>query len=274
MENKYYISIKFETTNKEYYFSTDVKELHVDDYVVVETAIGKEIGVITQAPRPISKLSFSKEVKPILRKATKGDLKIHEENKALAQKASIIFIDSVNELNLNMRLISSEYTLDRAKILFTYASDDRIDFRELLKILASKLHCRIELRQISSRERAQMIGGIGVCGLPICCTTFFKTFEGISLNRAKNQMLSINIPKLSGLCGKLMCCLKYEDDQYTELKKKFPALNSQVTYNKKKYKVTGFNVFTKIIKIEDSETIEFVPLKDIRFEKVKTDAKK
>lgn len=270
-QQTYYISVKFETTNKEYYFSTIIEDLKVGDKVVVETAIGKEIGEVTAIPRPIETLNFSKEIVPILRKAVKGDLKIHEENKKMAEKAGIIFIDCVNELNLNMRLINAEYTLDRQKILFTYASDERIDFRDLLKILASKLHCRIELRQISSRERAQMIGGIGICGLPLCCTTFFKTFEGISLNRAKNQMLSINIPKLSGVCGKLMCCLKYEDDQYTELKKKFPNINQQVTYQNKKYKVTGFNVFTKIVKIENPDSVEFVELKSIKFERNKNE---
>lgn len=272
-QNQYYIAVTFETTNKEYYFSTILNDLKIGDYVVVETTIGKEIGKVTSTPKPLESLNFSKEIIPILRKAVKGDLKIHEENKILANKAGLIFIDSVNDLNLNMRLINAEYTLDRVKVLFTYASDDRIDFRELLKILASKLHCRIELRQISSRERAQMIGGIGVCGLPICCTTFFKTFEGISLNRAKNQMLSINIPKLSGLCGKLMCCLKYEDDQYSELKKSFPNINQVVTYKNAKYKVTGFNVFTKILKLEDGENVEFVNLKEIKFERVNKNEK-
>ncbi|MDY2727432.1 MAG: regulatory iron-sulfur-containing complex subunit RicT [Candidatus Onthovivens sp.] len=261
---EFYICVKFETTNKEYYFQTLIPTLKIGDYVVVETIIGKELGVVTKESRPLSSLNFSKEIKPILRKAQPSDLKIHDENKVMAVTASNYFIDLTNELNLNMRLISSEYTLDRTKILFTYSSDDRIDFRELLKMLAAKLHCRIELRQISSRERAQMIGGVGVCGLPICCTTFFKTFEGISLNRAKNQMLSINIPKLSGLCGKLMCCLKYEDDQYTELKKNFPAIGSPITYNNDKYKVSGYNVFTQIIKIENEDNVEFVPLKELK----------
>ena len=244
--DRYYISVRFENNNKSYYFSCDTNALSVDDYVMVETTIGKEIGRVAVGPKPMSGLNFDKEIKPILRRAVKSDLVLKEENKKLADEAARIFTTESEKLKLNMRLISAEYTLDRAKILFTYSSDDRIDFRELLKILASQLHCRIELKQITSRERAQLIGGVGVCGLPLCCTTFFTTFEGISLNRAKNQMLTINIPKLSGQCGKLLCCLKYEDDQYTELKKQFPPLNSTINYMGEDYKITGINLFTKI----------------------------
>lgn len=266
---KYYICIAFETTTKEYYFQTEDNTLKINDYVVVETAIGKEIGKVKSEPKPLETLNFSKEIKPILRRAVESDLKIHEDNKELAKEATQIFNEAVENFKLEMRLISTEYTLDRTKVLFTYSSDERIDFRELLKVLAAKLHCRIELRQISSRERAQMIGGIGICGLPLCCTTFFKTFEGISLNRAKNQMLSINIPKLSGACGKLMCCLKYEDDNYTELKKKFPPIDSTVKYLNKVYKVAGFNVFSEVVKIENEETTDFVKLSELKIDKHK-----
>lgn len=262
--NDYYVSVKFENNPKSYYFSCDNPSFKVGDNIIVETSIGKEIGTITKSPAPISNLKFDLELKPILRKALKSDLKIKEDNKKLALEAKDLFIKESTKLKLNMRFIDAQYTLDRTKILFTYASDERVDFRELLKILASNLHCRIELKQINSRERAQLIGGIGTCGLPICCT-FFQTTEGISLSRAKNQMLAINIPKLSGQCGKLMCCLKYEDEQYTELKRKFPPINSTVTYEKENYKVLGFNVFSKILKIQKDDDIEFVNLKDIRY---------
>ena len=276
MANNFYISILFDSSSKSYYFSTDNEKLKLDDLVVVETTIGKEIGHVVQEPKPIETLKFDFEVKPILRKAVAGDLRIYEENKKLALEASKLFEDNIKEMNLDMRLISSEYTLDRSKILFVYASETRIDFRELLKILAAKLHCRIELKQINARERAQAIGGIGICGLPICCATFFKTFDGISITRAKNQMLTINIPKLSGLCGKLMCCLKYEDDLYTELKQEFPPVGSFVTYDKEKYKITGFNVLTQIVKIENEENTNFVHLNELKtgkpkvFENLKT----
>lgn len=262
--NDYYISVKFDFNPKSYYFSVDNPSFKIGDSVIVETTIGKELGYIVSNPKSISTLNFNKEIKPILRKALKSDIKINEENKTLAKNTEPLFEKSVSDLKLNMKLLYAQYTMDRAKILFTYSSDERIDFRDLLKVLASNLHCRIELRQVNSRERAQLIGGLGTCGLPICCT-FFQSFDEISLSRAKNQMLAINIPKLSGQCGKLMCCLKYEDDQYTELKKKFPPINSFVTYNKMQYKVLSFNIFSKVLKIQKDDDTEFVQLKDIKF---------
>ena len=161
-----------------------------------------------------------------------------------------------------MNLISCEYTLDKSKVLFSYLADDRVDFRELLKVLASKLHTRIELRQIGSRDKAKMIGGLGVCGLPLCCSTFLNEFDGISINRAKNQMLAINIPKLSGQCGKLICCLKYEDDAYTEERRNFPDLGSRLFIDKVEYTVTSVNILSRIVKIENQDDVKFIPLED------------
>ena len=161
-----------------------------------------------------------------------------------------------------MNLISCEYTLDKSKVIFSYLADDRVDFRELLKVLASRLRTRIELRQIGSRDKAKMIGGLGVCGLPLCCSTFLNEFDGISINRAKNQMLAINIPKLSGQCGKLICCLKYEDDAYTEERKKFPELGSKAFIDKVEYTVTNINILSRVVKIENDEDIKFLPLED------------
>ena len=134
--------------------------------------------------------------------------------------------------------------------------------RELLKVLASRLRTRIELRQIGSRDKAKMIGGLGICGLPLCCSTFLNEFDGISINRAKNQMLAINIPKLSGQCGKLICCLKYEDDAYTEERKKYPDLGSKHFIDKVEYTVTGVNILSRVVKIENDEDIKFLPLED------------
>lgn len=262
--DKIFITVAFMNTRKSYFFYTSDATIVPGDKVLVETVVGKEIGQVIATNLQIDNQDFSKEIKPIISKATAADLKIAEANARLALKANTIFEQTTKELKFDMRLISSEYTFDCSKILFVYASDERIDFRELLKILASELHCRIELRQINSRERAQTIGGIGVCGLELCCTTFFRTFDGISLNRAKNQMLAINIPKLSGQCGKLMCCLKYEDDLYTENKKIFPRLGARVSFDKKEYKLTGYNVLTKVCKIENEDDVEFVDLKDLR----------
>ena len=161
-----------------------------------------------------------------------------------------------------MNLLSCEYTLDKAKVIFTYVADERVDFRELLKTLASKLHTRIELRQIGSRDKAKLVGGIGMCGLPLCCSTFLNEFDGISITRAKNQMLSINIPKLSGHCGKLLCCLKYEDDAYTELKEKFPPLGAKVFIDKVQYTVSSINVISNIVRVDSEENTMFLDLQD------------
>ena len=226
----YYINVKFGVSNKTYYFATDDSSIKIGDFVVVETVVGVEIGEVTTFPADISNLNYDREIKPIVRIATASDMTKLRQNELYAKSAIQLFEESTKKLNLDMKLIGAQYTLDRTKILFTYVADDRVDFRELLKILAAQLHCRIELRQINSRERAQFTGGIGVCGLPLCCTTFLTQFDGVSLNKAKNQMLAINIPKLSGQCGKLMCCLKYEDDYYTEAKLQFPEIGTFVKY--------------------------------------------
>ncbi len=261
---KFYINVKFGVSNKTYYFATDEESLKVGDYVVVETIVGLEIGEVVTYPKDLSTLNFDREIKPILRKATNEDMVTFESNKTLALEACSLFEDQVKILNLNMNLISAQYTLDRTKILFVYVADDRVDFRELLKVLASSLHCRIELKQINSRERAQLVGGLGTCGLPLCCTTFLTQFEGVSLNKAKNQMLAINIPKLSGQCGKLMCCLKYEDDLYTEAKKEFSPINFKFKYKDEEYKVSSYNVLTKVIKIQSPENVEFISLDEFK----------
>ena len=261
---KYYVNIKFGICNKTYYFGTDDASIKIGDFVVLETIVGTEIGEVTTLPRELSTLKFDREIKPITRIATEDDIIRFNMNKNLSLEANSLFEQYTKELNLDMLLLGSQYTLDRTKILFTYAADDRVDFRELLKKLAGALHCRIELKQISSRERAQLIGGIGVCGLPLCCTTFLKEFEGVSLSKAKNQMLTINIPKLSGQCGKLMCCLKFEDEAYSEEKKNFPAINTNVKYNDEVYKVTSFNIISKIIRIETKENVEYITLEDFK----------
>lgn len=260
---EYYISVKFSKSNKTYYFGTDDSTLKVGDFVVVDTVIGIEMGEVEELPRLMSTLKFPLEIKPIVRKATLEDIKIFNYNATAAVSAAKVFEKDAARLNLNMNLISAQYTLDRIKILFTYVADERVDFRELLKNLANELHCRIELKQINARERAQLVGGIGTCGLPLCCTTFLNTFDGVSLNRAKNQMLTINIPKLSGQCGKLMCCLKFEDDLYIEEKKKYPSIGTKVMINSKEYKITSYNILTKVIRLDASDDVEFLSLEDV-----------
>ena len=258
----HFVGVKFLNTPRAYFFGVKDIDLKLDDKVVVETVRGIELGTIAIEPMSIEKYSNSLLLKPVLRKATDTDIKLADINAKDAQFALDICEQEVKKLNLDMNLISCEYTLDKSKVLFSYLADDRVDFRELLKVLASKLHTRIELRQIGSRDKAKMIGGLGSCGLPLCCSTFLNEFDGISINRAKNQMLAINIPKLSGQCGKLICCLKYEDDCYTEERKKYPELGSRFFIDKVEYTVTGVNILSRVVKVESEDDIKFLPLED------------
>ena len=268
VDNEYthFVGVKFLNTPRAYFFGVKGIELNLDDKVVVETVRGVELGTIAIEAMPIERYSNGLYLKPILRKATDTDIKLAEINTKDALFAMDICQAEVKKLNLDMNLISCEYTLDKSKVLFSYLADDRVDFRELLKVLASKLHTRIELRQIGSRDKAKMIGGLGVCGLPLCCSTFLNEFDGISINRAKNQMLAINIPKLSGQCGKLICCLKYEDDAYTEERKAFPELGYRFFMDKVEYTVTNINILSKSIKIENEEDVKFISLEDFNKE--------
>ena len=258
----HFVGVKFLNTPRAYFFGVDNIDLKEGDKVVVETVRGIELGTVAINPISIDKYSSALLLKPVLRKATDTDIKQSEINQKDAQFALEICETEVKKLNLDMNLISCEYTLDKSKVLFSYLADDRVDFRELLKVLASKLHTRIELRQIGSRDKAKMIGGLGSCGLPLCCSTFLNEFDGISINRAKNQMLAINIPKLSGQCGKLICCLKYEDDCYTEERKKYPELGSRHFIDKVEYTVTGINILSSVVKIENEDDIKFLPLEE------------
>ena len=186
-----------------------------------------------------------------------------EENEKDAQKALYVCQDEADALDLKMRVIKAEYTLDRQKITFIYVADGRVDFRELLKHLAAIFHCRIELRQIGARDKAKIIGGIGSCGRELCCHRFKSDFDMVSINMAKNQLLALNIQKLSGHCGKLMCCLKYEDDTYKKLREGLPKLNAQVEYEDQKYRITSMNVITRTCKLENKENALFITLDDL-----------
>lgn len=273
-----FVGVKFFSTPRAYFFGYKDLELQIDDKVIVETARGLELGVVAIAPISIDKYKSALGLKPIIRKATDVDNKMFEINEKDARFAMDICKAEIQKLGLNMNLISCEYTLDKSKVLFSYLADDRVDFRELLKVLASRLHTRIELRQIGPRDKAKMVGGLGICGLPLCCSTFLNEFDGISINRAKNQMLAINIPKLSGQCGKLICCLKYEDEMYSEQRTKFPELGSKLSIDNVEYTITSVNILSGVIKIENEEDVKFLPYEDLqklaKFRKPKRDEKK
>lgn len=258
----HYVGVKFNLGAKAYFFGIKDMKLNIGDKVVVETARGTELGEIAVQPIEIAKYRSELGLKPVLRIATDTDIKLHETNIKDAKNALTICEQEVNSLKLDMHLISSEYTLDKSKVIFSYVSDDRVDFRELLKVLAYKLHTRIELRQVGPRDKAKIVGGLGMCGLPLCCSTFLNEFDGISINRAKNQMLAINIPKLSGHCGKLMCCLKYEDDAYTDLKKNYPEIGKEVFIDKIRHKVGAINVISGTVRLDNDEGFVFLSLDD------------
>ena len=260
----HFTGVQFDSNPRAYFFGYKDIVLEMGDRVVVETSKGLELGEIVIAPISIEKYKSSLGLKPIIRKATDVDNRMYENNEKDAGFALEICKNEANRLNLDMNLISCEYTLDKTKVLFSYVADDRVDFRELLKVLASKLHTRIELRQIGPRDKAKMIGGLGICGLPLCCSTFLNEFDGISINRAKNQMLAINIPKLSGQCGKLICCLKYEDDNYTTERAKYPELGSKVFLDNNEYTITAVNIISGVIKIENTEDVKFMPYDDLK----------
>lgn len=266
MEEIKLASVKFKSAGKIYYFSTNLK-LKKDDRVVVETARGLELGEISQELKDISEFNLDTELKKVVRKATKKDIENYQKNVKDAKQALVTCKEIVSRYDVNMQLTNCEYTLDKAKVIFMYTSDDRVDFRELLKELAVVFKCRIELRQIGPRDKAKVIGGIGTCGLPLCCSTLLGEFNGVSINMAKNQMLAINIEKISGACGRLMCCLKYEDEIYSLEKERFPKIGSRVKYQDKDVKVTGLNVINDLVKIETNNGIVFVGLEEIKFDK-------
>ena len=246
MEEIKLASVKFKSAGKIYYFSTNLK-LKKDDRVVVETARGLELGEISQELKDISEFNLDTELKKIVRKATKKDIENYQKNVRDAKQALVTCKEIVSRYDVNMQLTNCEYTLDKAKVIFMYTSDDRVDFRELLKELAVVFKCRIELRQIGS--------------------TLLGEFNGVSINMAKNQMLAINIEKISGACGRLMCCLKYEDEIYSLEKERFPKIGSHVKYQDKDVKVTGLNVINDLVKIETNNGIVFVGLDEIKFDK-------
>lgn len=260
----HYVGVSFLNSTRAYNFGITDFVIKQGDKVVVETVRGLELGTAINDPVSIDNYHSELGLKPVKRKATDIDIKIYENNLKEAKFAMEICKNEVNILKLDMNLLLCEYTLDRTKIIFSYVADERVDFRELLKVLASKLHARIELRQIGSRDKAKMVGGIGVCGLPLCCSTFLSEFDGISINRAKNQMLAINIPKLSGHCGKLLCCLKYEDDVYTELKTQFPDIGRKVFIDKIQYIVTAINVISGTVKLDSEDDVKMLSLEEFK----------
>ena len=261
----YVVSVRFHNSGRSYTFGTSMPDLRAGEKVVVETSQGLELATCQTAstssdiyPIPHTPLM------PVHRRAGQSDVADFHENLEYAKQAMAICEEEIKDLELGMHLLSADYTLDRSKILFVYQAEQRVDFRELLKRLGSKLHCRIELRQIGERDKAKMVGGIGVCGMECCCARFKSKMDVISINMAKNQLLALNTEKLSGMCGKLMCCLKYEDANYKELTAGLPKMGAHVEYQGVMYRVTSMNVMTNEARLENSESYEVITIDDLR----------
>ena len=208
------VGVRFKKAGKIYYFLPGEETLTIDDGVIVETARGVEYGTVVIGPKEVAKDSLVMPVKEVMRKATPKDLQQLEKNEEREEKAFAICLEKIAKRKLPMKLINVEYTFDMNKIVFFFTADGRIDFRELVKDLATVFRTRIELRQVGVRDEAKVLNGIGACGRPVCCSNFLGDFSPVSIRMAKDQNLSLNPTKISGVCGRLMCCLNYEDDLY------------------------------------------------------------
>ena len=222
------VDIQFRPGQKIYYFDPDGKAYKAGDHVIIDTARGPEYGICTGGNHEIPQKEVVSPLRPVLRLATEKDEKTVAENQELEQKAYSLCLEKIAQQELDMQLVSAECAFDGSKILFFFTADERVDFRELVKSLASAFHTRIELRQIGVRDKARMVGGLGICGRPFCCATFLDDFQPVSIKMAKTQSLSLNPTKISGTCGRLMCCLKYEQDAYEDLIRNSPKVESFV----------------------------------------------
>lgn len=222
------VGVRFRQTGKIYYFDPDGMKIDQGENVIVETARGLEYGQIVAQNKMVSNTEIVPPLRKVIRKATKDDDLRHEDNNRKEKEAFDICLQKIDKHGLDMKLIEVEYTFDNNKLLFYFSAEGRVDFRELVKDLASVFKTRIELRQIGIRDEAKMMGGLGVCGRPFCCKTFLNDFAQVSIKMAKEQNLSLNSAKISGTCGRLMCCLRYESDVYEEELRKTPKIDSIV----------------------------------------------
>lgn len=242
------VGVKFKEVGKMYYFAPGDNKLSIGDNVIVETARGLEFGTICREKTSVDESELVAPLKNIIRIATDADRQKHAENLAKKDEALRICQEKIDAHGLEMKLIDVEYTFDNSKVVFYFTADGRVDFRELVKDLASVFRMRIELRQIGVRDEAKMIGGVGSCGRGLCCSTWLRDFEPVSIKMAKVQNLSLNPTKISGICGRLMCCLKYENDIYNELKKGMPNVGERVRTPDGIAVVTDVNILESLVK--------------------------
>lgn len=264
------IGVRFREVGKIYYFAPNDIEVKKDDKVIVETARGVEFGTVVTDKKQVTDDSIPSPVKPIIRLATEKDEKENAENKKKEEEAFKVCKEKIKKHGLEMKLIGVEYTFDRKKILFYFTADGRVDFRELVKDLASVYRTRIELRQVGVRDEAKMLGGIGMCGRPLCCSTFLPEFAPVTIKMAKEQNLSLNPTKISGVCGRLMCCLKNEQESYEYLNSNLPNVGEKVkTVDGIMGEVVSVNVLRQLVKIvveqDDDREIKEYHIKQIKY---------
>ena len=266
------IGVRFRSAGKIYFFDPLNFEVKRNDHVIVETARGIEYGTVVGDIREVDDSEVTQPLKPGLRVATKKDDEQEQKNKEKEKDAFKICLEKIHARGLEMKLIDAEYTFDNNKILFYFTADGRIDFRELVKDLAGVFRTRIELRQIGVRDETKIRGGIGVCGRPVCCNTYLSDFIPVSIKMAKEQNLSLNPTKISGVCGRLMCCLKHEEETYEDLNRRLPGVGDYVTTpDGLKGEVQSVNVLRQLVKVivdvDGDKEIQEYKAEDIKFKR-------
>lgn len=266
------VGVRFRTAGKIYYFNPQNLPIKKSDHVIVETARGVEYGTVVGGIKEVSDDEVMQPLKPVLRIATPKDDKQEEENREKEKEALKVCLEKIQKHNLDMKLIDAEYTFDNNKVLFYFTADGRVDFRELVKDLAAVFKTRIELRQIGVRDETKIVGGIGICGRPLCCHTFLDEFAPVSIKMAKEQNLSLNPTKISGVCGRLMCCLKNEQETYEYLNRKLPNVGDYVTTDDGlKGEVHSVNVLRQLVKVlvenGDEKEIHEYKVEQLRFKR-------
>ncbi len=266
------VGVRFRTAGKIYYFDPQKFPIKKGDHVIVETARGVEYGTVVGGIKDVSDDEVMQPLKPVLRIATPKDDKQEEANREKEKEALRVCLEKIEKHNLDMKLIDAEYTFDNNKVLFYFTADGRVDFRELVKDLAAVFKTRIELRQIGVRDETKIVGGIGICGRPLCCHTFLDEFAPVSIKMAKEQNLSLNPTKISGVCGRLMCCLKNEQETYEYLNRKLPNVGDHVTTDDGlKGEVHSVNVLRQLVKVlveeGDEKEIHEYKVEQLRFKR-------
>jgi len=258
------VGVRFKEAGKVYYFDPAGFDLKVDDYVVVKTARGLELGQVVTPPEQVSDSEVGRQLKPVVRKAEPEDIKRSQEFKDKEGEALAECGKLITELHLPMKLLSAEYNLDGSRLTFFFSAAERVDFRELVRELSKRFKLRVELRQVGARDESKLMGGFGRCGRPLCCMSYLSEFSPVSIRMAKEQGLSLNPMRISGVCGRLLCCLSYESEQYRVMKEKLPKEGQRVSTPMGIASVVGGNPLKETVLVElESEARVELPLSEV-----------